>query len=363
MNAIDIRRPPVVGIDMRRATSWPQLGISRYARSLLRAMTAERPSDLDLRPLDLCDSPHWTELDVIRVGSGRGVTHRLRQEQIHMLAASRGLDVLHLPWSEGPLRPACRLVLNLHDLSTIELARGHRARFRAYYNTLLRAHVRQAACIIVPSQVTLDAARARWPNKNYVLVPYGVDAVFCHSAPAVAEREPLVLYTGGFDPRKRVGDLLAAFEDIAAAEPSSRLTISGNAPADLRRAVARHPAAHRITLTGYVTDEALAELYAKARVLVYPSELEGFGFPMLEAFGAGTPVVASNTGSLPELADHAALLVGPRAPRRLAEAVLDVLRDDRLATELSKAGRHRVELYGWRRVAQRTLDVYRSVLD
>lgn len=363
MNALDTGGPSTVGIDMRRATSWPQLGISRYARSLLRAMTAERPRDLSLRPLDLSGSPHWTELDVIRVGSGKDITQRLRQEQIGMLAASRGLDLLHLPWSEGPIRPACRLVLNLHDLSTIELAGGHRARFRAYYNTLLRAHVRQAACIIVPSQVTLDAVRARWPNQNYALVPYGVDAVFCRPAPAVATREPLLLYTGGFDPRKRVGDLLAAFEDIATAEPSSRLTITGNPPAELRRAVAGHAAAPRITLAGYVTDDALAELYAKARVLVYPSELEGFGFPMLEAFGTGTPVVATNTGSLPELSADAALLVAPRAPRRLAEAVLDVLRDDRLATTLSDAGRRRVEFYDWRRVARRTLDVYRSVLD
>lgn len=355
-------RLPVVGIDVRRATLWPQLGISRYTRSLLGAMAHLQPDDLRIHAIDLDDSPHWAGLGVERVGSGRGMLDRLKQEQLRMPRVSRELELLHLPWSEGPLLPACPLVLNLHDLSTLETAREHRLRFRAYYNTLLRAHLRRAALVIVPSHATLEAARARWPNLRYAVVPYGVDATFYGASRTAVDREPMVLYTGGFDPRKRFGDLLAAFEVVSRAQSEVSLVVSGDAPPTVRQLVAAHPAADRITLTGYVDDHALAAWYARARVVVYPSELEGFGFPVLEAFASGAPVVATNAGSIPELAGAGALLVPPRVPQRLAEALLSVLGDDALAAELCKAGRKRVDAYSWEATARQTLDIYRELL-
>jgi glycosyltransferase involved in cell wall biosynthesis len=325
-------------------------------------MVRLRPSDLLLHAIDLDDSPRWARLNVHRVGSGRRMLDRLKQEQLRMPRVARNLELLHLPWSEGPLLPPCPLVVNLHDLSTLETAREHRLRFRAYYNTLLRAHLRRAALVIVPSHATLEAARARWPGVRYCVVPYGVDSTFCGAAGPPVDREPVVLYTGGFDPRKRFGDLLTAFEAVSGAESKARLVVSGDAPPLARRRVAAHPAADRITLTGYVDDHALAAWYRRARVVVYPSELEGFGFPILEAFASGAPVVATNAGSIPELAGGAALLVGPRSPQGLAEALLSVLRDDALATELCKAGKERVGAFSWEATARQTLDIYRELL-
>ena len=144
-------------IDVRRATWAPQVGIARYSRCLLDAMLALEPSDFEFRPLDLAGSVRWQNADVISVGRGHHFAQRFVQEQVAMARASRSVDLLHLPWYEGPGRATCPIVVNVHDLDTIENPEGYSLRFRSYYNTLLRIYIRTARQIIVPSTATLEA--------------------------------------------------------------------------------------------------------------------------------------------------------------------------------------------------------------
>jgi glycosyltransferase involved in cell wall biosynthesis len=348
-----------VGIDVRRGSWAPQLGISRYARSLLRAMVEAGSSGLSLRAMDLHGSGRWPER-TIAVGGGHGFRDRFVQEQVGMARASRSLDLMHLPWYEGPAWSRCPLVVNLHDLDTLEFASTYSWRFRAYYNSLLRLYIRQARLIIVPSRFTLEAVVARWPQLDCVLIPYGVDNVF---RPGEAGARPkTVLYTGGFGYRKRLGDLLESFERVAEAEPQATLVVAGSAPAAFQEAVSKLRAANRVRLTGFVEDQELAMLYREASVVVYPSMLEGFGFPVVEAMASGTPVVAARGGSVPEIAGGAACLVEPGRPADMAEAVLTILRDESLAGNLRDAGVVRARDFTWRRAAEQTLDAYRRAL-
>jgi glycosyltransferase involved in cell wall biosynthesis len=326
-------------------------------------MLALEPSDFEFRPLDLAGSVRWQNADVISVGRGHHFAQRFVQEQVAMARISRGLDLLHLPWYEGPVRPGCPLVVNVHDLDTIEHPEGYSLRFRAYYNSLLRLYVRTARRIIVPSRATLEAVGSRWPCGRYVLVPYGVDPVFEESVeglPDAAYR--YILYSGGFGLRKRVGDLLAAFDQVAEVERHVRLVIVGTPPRDVLQAVARSTARDRIELTGYVEDRKLVGLYRSAAVVAYPSLLEGFGFPVVEAFASGTPVVATRSGSIPEIGGEACLLVEPESPGELADAILAVLRDCALTARLVAAGNERVSRYRWSETARRTLAAYREAL-
>jgi glycosyltransferase involved in cell wall biosynthesis len=355
---------PSVAIDVRRATWAPQAGIARYSRCLVDAMLALEPSDLEVRPLDIAGSGRWQRARVIRIGRGHHFAQRFVQEQVAMVRISRGVDLLHLPWFEGPILPGCPLVVNVHDLETLEYARSYSLRFRAYYNALLRIYVRTARRIIVPSKATLTAVGSRWPHGRYVLVPYGVDPLFEEPVEGARDEEdPYILYSGGFGPRKRLGDLLDAFDRIAEAERHVRLVIVGTAPKDVVRAVARSAAGDRIDLVGYVEDLELVRLYRSASVVAYPSVLEGFGFPVVEAFATETPVVATASGSIPEIVGEAGLLVQPKSPVDLAEALLAVLRDRTLAARLAAAGRKRVGLYRWSETARRTLAVYREALE
>jgi glycosyltransferase involved in cell wall biosynthesis len=110
----------------------------------------------------------------------------------------------------------------------------------------------------------------------------------------------------------------------------------------------------RVKFTGYVPDAHLAALYTGASAFIYPSLYEGFGIPPLEAMACGVPVITSNTTSLPEVTGGAALLVDPRAPEAMAEAVVRLFRDETLRRELQTKGLAQAGSYSWDAVARET---------
>jgi glycosyltransferase involved in cell wall biosynthesis len=350
-------------LDVRRATWRPDQGLSRYARNLVEAVRALAPPDIRLVPLDVAGSPHWRDMSPVAVGRGHSLGARMLQEQWGMARAGAKADLLHLPWYEGPARPGCPLVVSVHDLDTLERPDGYRWRFRAYYNSLLRLYVRTARRILVPSRASLESLEQRWPGRPYVHVPLGVDARF-FSQPAEAATQPArtILYPGGFGIRKRLPDLVAAFERVAEKDGDVRLVVTGAPDGDDERLLRSGRFASRVDLVGSVSEDRLAELYRDAAVVAYPSEGEGFGFPVLEAFASGTPVVACDSGSVPEVAGGAALLVPPRRPGDLADALASVLSDAGLRDRLCTAGRERAQAFSWKQVAARTLDVYREAV-
>ena len=351
---------PTVAIDVRRATWRPEIGISRYSTLLVRTMAAIAESSVHLERLDLVGGTPEPGTTQRVVGSGHHFARRLYQEQVSMALRSRHVDLMHLPWHEGPVRASCPLVVNVHDLDTLEAGR-YSWRFRAYYNTLLRRYVHTARRIIVPSEASLTALRARWPEAPYVHIPYGVDrkAFAVARDPAAA---PTVLYTGGYGHRKEVPTLLQAFDDLHSRLPDVRLIVTGEPPADIARIIASLRAHQAIEVTGIVPLARLIELYSAAWVVAYPSALEGFGFPVLAAFAAGVPVVGAAGGSIPEIAGDAAILVPPGDQEALGEALHRVLTDDQIKERLEERGRARAADFDWDSTARRTLDVYLDVI-
>jgi glycosyltransferase involved in cell wall biosynthesis len=102
--------------------------------------------------------------------------------------------------------------------------------------------------------------------------------------------------------------------------------------------------------------------YASAKGLVFPSLYEGFGLPALEAMAHGTPVITSNTSSLPEVVGEAALLVDPLSTTAIEEAMARLLNDEALCQTLSSRGLERAKLFSWESTAQKTLAAYRQIL-
>jgi alpha-1,3-rhamnosyl/mannosyltransferase len=299
----------------------------------MRSIQAASPSDLRVQPIDVSNSSLWP--GAVTVGRGTPAPR--------------------------PVRPLCPFVLTLFDLATIDAASSYELGFRVYYNTLLRAHMRAAAIVIVTSQATLDAASERWPRQRYRLIPLAVDPWFQANEGQPRTSEPTVLYTGGFDPRKRVSDLIEAVVRVRARIPAARLVLSGEAPTALVD-LARATLGEQVTFTGYLGDEELADWYRRAWVLAYPTDMEGFGFPIVEAFASGTPVVATRAGSVEEVAGDCALLVSGADVTQLADALERLLSDGQLRDSLRAAGLRRASMFGWDVVAQSTLDVYREAL-
>jgi glycosyltransferase involved in cell wall biosynthesis len=118
----------------------------------------------------------------------------------------------------------------------------------------------------------------------------------------------------------------------------------------------------RIIITGFVDNADLAPLYSGARGFVFPSLYEGFGLPPLEAMQCGTPVITSNTSSLPEVVGDAGILLDPRDSDSLCQSLLDLYDHDDLCRSLSRKSLERAKQFSWERCAQETLRAYRVAL-
>jgi glycosyltransferase involved in cell wall biosynthesis len=187
-------------------------------------------------------------------------------------------------------------------------------------------------------------------------------------APLVAAG-PYLLALGTLEPRKNLPALVRAFGALAPAHPDLHVVLAGPDGPDrpgIDAAVAGLAPAlrDRVAVTGPVGASDKRALLEGATALVYPSRDEGFGFPVLEAMQAGTPVVASRVGAIPEVAGEAAVLVDPEqldTPEALAGAIATVVDDPDRAAALVAAGRERTGRFSWHRAALGLTDVYREL--
>lgn len=175
-----------------------------------------------------------------------------------------------------------------------------------------------------------------------------------------------LLFVSTIEPRKNIIAIISAFNYLKQKYkiPHNLVLIGrkGWHYKPIFSAIANSPWTNQIYHLNYLSDELVALFYAKADVFVYPSHYEGFGLPVLEAMTLGTPVVTSNTSSLPEVAGDAALLINPNQPIQLAEAILKLISDSQLRQEFIKKGKERAKLFSWERTAKETLKAYRSIV-
>jgi glycosyltransferase involved in cell wall biosynthesis len=178
---------------------------------------------------------------------------------------------------------------------------------------------------------------------------YGIDA-------------PYFLYLGGFDPRKNLRNMLAGFKlFLLTAGSGHRLVLCGDARGFedyLGDTVEELGLGESVALTGFVPEEDLPALYSGAVAFVCVSLYEGFGLPLLEAMACGTPVLASDTSSIPEVVGDAGLLVDPLEPGEIAAGLERLAGDAALAERLSARGRERAAGFTWERAAGLILELY-----
>lgn len=281
--------------------------------------------------------------------------HRLEWPPVQWLTGG----VHDVAFSPHPLLlPAGRAaqVVMVHDLDFLRHPERTHREIRRDYHRLARAHAHRADRVIVPSAHTADDVVRTFalPDSRVAICPPGAPA---WSAPVTGfDPGGYVLFMGTIEPRKNVGGLLAAYEQLLTgghAVPSLVLAggLGSTGPAMMDR-LARDPLRGHVTHLGYVDDADRQSVYAGARVLVLPSFDEGFGMPALEAMSLGIPVVAAARGALPSLVGDAGLLVDPSDPRDIACALTRVIGDDALARELGARGRQRSERFSWSRTGE-----------
>jgi glycosyltransferase involved in cell wall biosynthesis len=368
---------PLIAFDVTMAPAQPTGG-SLYALNLARALS-KVDSDHDYVIYARSHSLAYLEdipATIVNVGS----LPRLRRYVWEQVELPRDLKrrhaaLLHSPHYTSPLLCPCPRVVTVHDLTFFLLPERFKATRRLPYQLATRAASRFASRVIVPSESTAaDLRRVLGTSPLKIAVtPEGASPDFhpvesSHAA-AVASKYGLkpgyLLSLGTQEPNKNRNAIIQALATLAGEGRDLQLAVVGGGgwrTETEREQIERLGLTPRIHYTGYVAQEDLAAIYSAASVFLFPSLHEGFGLAALEAMACGTPVVTSNTSSLPEVVGDAALLVDPRNPSELAKAVARILDEPELAQKLRIAGPQRAAQFTWEACGRKTITVYRDVL-
>jgi glycosyltransferase involved in cell wall biosynthesis len=321
-------------------------GDETYVRNLLGELAALAPSEIRIAAV--------TRRPELVPEGVEPVELRARSQELRMaltlprLLRRLGADLVHTQYVL-PLRAPCPGVITVHDLSFAREPGLMSRKDRLVFRKLVPRAVRRAARILTVSERTrADLVELYGVAPDRVVVtPNGVDPAFQPSD--TVSQGSYVLAVGAIQKRK---NQLAALE--AAAAVGLPLVVAGP---EKDRALAEELRRRGARVEGYVTTERLAELYRGAACLVQSSRFEGFGLPLVEAMASGTPVVAVREPALQEVAGDAAVLVGDVD---LAQGIRTALADRQ---RLVAAGLERARAFSWRAAAERTLAVYREILE
>jgi glycosyltransferase involved in cell wall biosynthesis len=319
---------------------------------------------------------------LLDVGAPNVTTHVLqpRQRWINIpvslpAAVWKGrLDLVHATFVAPPFLPA-PLVFTLLDVSPVTHPQFLPWALRMRLWPLWRNSIRAARFIICISEFTRRGLIEAfgYPEDRAFVTHLGVHDRYAPTPPEATAarlaryglRGPYVLHVGKLQARKNIVRLLEAFHLMKRETGAPHvLALVGRktwTSDDVQPTIDRLGLAPHIVHLGHVDDEDTPYLYSGASVLAYPSLYEGFGLPVIEAMACGTPVVTSDTTSLPEVAGGAALLVDPYRVESIAEALRRVVTDEALAASMRARGIERARAFTWENTARRTIEVYRRV--
>ncbi|MBI5084010.1 MAG: glycosyltransferase family 4 protein [Acidobacteria bacterium] len=338
-------------LDATYSTGGNLSGVGVYSREILNGLARAHPEDR----FTWCYRPHR----LLRAFKTRPSNASLRPllEHLQLFRA----ELFHGLNQRLPARRFKRSVCTFHDLFVLT-SDYSTTEFRRRFAQQARDAVSRADLVICVSAFTaaqvstllgVDTSRLR-------VIPHGTRFPTRAGGP---RRDPMILHIGAIQHRKNLSRLVTAFERCAPAP--WRLVLAGSdgfGAAEIHQRIASSTARDRIEALGWVNDEALSALYAKAAVFAFPSLDEGFGIPVLEAMAQGVPVLSSNRSALPEACGDAALLVDPLSEDDIAHGLSRLISDSGLRDRLTQAGRARAELFPWSRAVTATWNVYRELL-
>ncbi|MFQ5556458.1 MAG: glycosyltransferase family 4 protein, partial [Acidimicrobiales bacterium] len=290
--------------------------------------------------------------------------HRFGRPSVQRFTGA--VDIVHATGGVVPPAGQAALVVTIHDLAFLHRP-GHFTRHGVRFLTRgFELTRRRADIVICPSRTTADdcAARGVEPDRLRV-VPWGVEAgdVTPSGAETVRARLGLpstfVLWVGTAEPRKNLRGLLAAIERATTDVPMVLVGPDGWGT-DLEALIAA--TAHDVIRVGQLSSADLRALYSLARVFVYPSLLEGFGMPVLEAMAQGTPVITSSGTATEEVCGEAGRVVDPADLEAIAHEIDRMVADDDHRDQYAAAARERARGFPWAATAAGTAAVYRDAL-
>jgi glycosyltransferase involved in cell wall biosynthesis len=272
---------------------------------------------------------------------------------------NRAADIFHGLNQRLPKRRFRKQVATFHDLFVLS-GDYSTPDFRERFARQAKDAAAGADLVIAVSAFTASQVEEylHVPGSRIRVVHHGVIQRRIPDLP----REKIVLCVGAIQRRKNQAMLIRAFRALPDEWTLILAGSQGYEAEESVREAADSPAANRIRVTGYLTDEQIGDLYARAGIFAFPSLDEGFGMPVLEAMAAGIPVIAGNQSALPEVCGDAAELIDPSSEDELASALLRLATDETRRAELVALGLRRAGQFKWENAAADTLSVYRELL-
>ena len=381
-----------IGIDYTSAAT-QGAGIVRYTRELMRALLA-------------LPSPHRysffyaksSRIDESAVSNQQSTIRRLPFHDKWLMRVWQRfripipvelvvgkVDLFHSPdFTLPPTLPGVPTLLTVHDLSFVRDPDSAWPSLRAFLNKAVPRSVQRATHVLADSLATKNDLIELFgtPAEKITVLYSGVESRF---APVRDQTEidrvcanyqlprPFILSVGTLQPRKNYGRLIEAFAELLK-QPSTSLR-SAQA-ADLHLVITGGKGwmyesifaqvkslglENRVHFPGFVADADLPALYSAADLFAYVSLYEGFGLPLLEAMACGTPVIAANVSSLPEVVGEVGLQVDPRDVSDITQALRMMIEQSDLRNNAVAAGLDRARLFTWEKAARELLAIYEVI--
>lgn len=361
-------------------------GIGRYTYSLVSALGKLETGDEFFILINPRQKNRRFDLDLIE-----------NKQNIHLVPChvprSLPLEMLFLPLVIQKLRPAvyhspfylrpyaiaCPCVTSLYDLTPLQYGNGLKRIFsRLVFWVGANMVCRSSAAIVTPSVSSGQSIREfcdRLGNRLYT-IPLAADPHFKRQPDAVISKTrkhlnlsgPYVLHVGSHSPHKNIEALILTWRYLKSSihhrKVPHQLVLAGYNSSNssrIRALVMKSGIEDSVNLIGEVEEKELAPLYCGADLFVFPSKIEGFGLPVLEAMACGTPVICSNADSLREIADGAAWIIDPDHPDSFAEAIVQLLCSPSLRKTYISKGLRRSAQFTWEATAKATHRVYQKV--
>lgn len=296
------------------------------------------------------------------------------------LLDNNDMELYHVPQNGVGLSSSinCRKVITLHDIIPLRMPNTVSERYLKIFNDELPKLLNYCEGIITVSEFSKqDIAREfNFPKEKIYVTHLAAESIYTPLSKrkckkVISDRyginDNYILYVGGLSPRKNILGLIEAFSLIKSNKRrNTKLVITGRKGMSYPRYKQRSEElniASDVIFTDFISLTSLPLFYNAAEVLVYPSFYEGFGLPPLEAMACGTPVIASNRTSIPEVCNDAALLIDPYNIYELSSAIEKVLNDNLLVLNMMKKGLIRSMDFSWDSTAKKTLSAYESMVN
>lgn len=381
------RTRAVIGFDVTSALTQGG-GIGRYTRELIGALVVEAPDFayklFSARPpavLPVPDAlpilPHVTRRPAPLDERWLYRFWYRARLPLPVQTFTGAIDLFHSPdFVLPPVGGGIPTILTVHDLSFVHYPDTFPAKLVSYLNRVVPWSIGRATHILADSDSTRRDLQAQWGvlGERITVLYSGVNerfrpvndvAVLDSMRARYGLDQPFVLAVGTVQPRKNYEFLVRAFRPVAEQFPHSLIIVGGKGWLDegLPGEIERQGLQGRVRLAGFVDDADLPAIYSAADILAFPSLYEGFGLPLLEAMACGTPVISSDSSSLPEVArNNAALLLSPRDEAAWSAAMIALLVDEGARRELTAAGLARSAQFNWGASARQLADLYRALL-